>query len=281
MLQNPFYAGFVVYREQRKNGGRRERTHKRFSGALAEMNRRRRAGGTIRCDHGMLFPGKHDPLVSVDLYDRCQRARGLRAHTPSNKTRKRRIYPLSGTLRCERCGGPFRGNAGNGDIRYYEDTKRAGGASDCPRRSFRAQGIEEDVFLTMRQLEIPAAWDKDILVYLREGERWDDWRRERRAVQSRLKAVTEMQKQGLLSSGEAREERRLCQQELERLDREVAREEVGQAELLRGFSQVWEAATDKERRGLIQCVFSAIWLKDGEVTRYEVRPPFADLLPDV
>jgi hypothetical protein len=90
-----------------------------------------------------------------------------------------------------------------------------------------------------------------------------------------------MQKQGLLSSGEVREERRLCQQELERLDREVAREESGQADLLRGFSQVWEAATDKERRGLIQCVFSAIWLKDGEVTRYEVRPPFADLLPDV
>jgi len=278
MLQNPYYAGFVVYRKQQKEKGVRRRKHKRVGSPLSRLNQRR--GGGIEGDRAVLFPGQHISLISVELYDRCQQVRGLRGHNPANTRSTRRTYPLSGVLRCAHCEGPFRGNAGNGDVRYYEDTNRAGGASNCPTRSFRAEEIEEVVFAHVQQLSIPEEWDEELLVYLREGKEWDDWRRQRRALQSQLGAARAMRLQGDLSDGEFRELKRECARKLERLERAASVEDAGCADLLRDFPGLWDAATDKERKGLLHCIFSTIWLEDGDVVGYEPREPFLGLLPE-
>lgn len=280
MLQNPYYAGFVVYRKQKKRKGKRKQVHKRFKTPLTEMARRQRDGALLNGDHGMLFPGEHIPLITVDLYEQSQRVRGLKGHNPTNATRTRRTYPLSGVLKCEHCKGPFRGNAGNGNIRYYEDARRAGGASNCPVRSFRAEKAEEEVFAYVQHLYIPDEWHTDILAYLRQAPEWDDLRRQRRAVQTRLSAAREMLKQEILSHGEFRELERECSLRLGKLERDVQTSDAHHEALLRDFPRLWAAATDEERKGLLRCTFSAIWVKDGTITAYEPRDPFAALLPN-
>lgn len=280
MLQNPYYAGFVVYRQQRKKKGKRTQVHKRFKTPLSEMSRRRRDDALLEGDHGMLFPGRHIPLITPDQYDQSQRVRGLKGHNPSRVDLTRRIYPLSGVLKCMRCEERFRGNAANGNVRYYEDAGRAKGISDCPVRSFRAEGIENVVFAHVAQLQIPEKWHAEALVYLHEGQEWDDLRRERRAVQTRLGAAREMRKQDTISQGEFRELERECLRRLEKLKRNTRAGDARYEELLRDFPRLWAAATVEERKGLLHCIFSAIWVRDGIITAYEPRDPFAALLPD-
>ena len=279
MLQNPYYAGFVVYRQQQKVRGKREQHHKRFKSPLSEMSRRERGDARLAGEHGMLFPGLHIPLIEVEQFERSQQVRGLKGYNPSNATYTRRIYPLSGVLKCHRCGETFRGNAGNGDVRYYEDSGVARGISDCPQRMFKANQIEEVVFARVNQLQIPEAWDAEILPFLREGPEWNELRRERLAVQSRLSAGREMLKDDILSKGEFKELQRRCERRLESLEREVHTDDERYCALLRYFSRLWKAATEEERKGIIRCIFLNIWLKDGEVVGYDVREPFANFFP--
>ncbi len=281
ILQNPYYAGFVVYRRQQKTKGKRAQNHKRFKMPLSEMNRRQRDGALLKGDHGMLFPGLHIPLITLDRYEQSQRVRGTRGHNPSNVHHTRRVYPLSGVLRCVRCKEPFRGNAGNGDVRYYEDAGRVKGTSDCPMRSFRADGgVEDTVSTYVEQLQIPEAWYADALVRLQKGDEWETLRRERMSVQTRLNAAREMRKQETLSAGELKEVARECMRRLEKLERDVQAGNERYVELLRDFSRLWDTATVEERKGLLGCIFSAIWVRDGKIVGYEPRDPFVPLLPE-
>jgi DNA invertase Pin-like site-specific DNA recombinase len=279
LLQNPYYAGFVVYRQQVKEDGKRQRFHRRFKSPLSEMSRREQDGARLSGDHGVLFPGRHLPLIETQQFEQCQRVRGLKGHNASNVARQKRIYPLSGVLTCARCGEAFRGTAGNGNVRYYEDGGRARGTSNCPRRMFRACAIEEEVFTYVKQLQIPQAWDTDILFYLQTGEKWDALRRKRQAVLSRISAVREMRKDGLISQGELKQAVRRCERRLDALAREKCAEDDCYTKLLRGFPQLWETATVVERKGIIRSIFSAIWFQDGQVIGYDVRAPFSGLLP--
>lgn len=279
LLQNPYYAGFVTYRQQVKEKGKRRRFHRRFKSPLSEMSRREQDGARLSGDHGLLFPGRHIPLVDMQQFDRCQRVRGLKGHNASNIARQKRIYPLSGVLTCVHCGETFRGTAGNGDVRYYEDGGRARGTSTCPRRMFKAQPIEDEVFAYARQLHIPTAWDDDILFHLQRGESWDDLRRERQAVRARISAVREMRKDSLISTGELKQEVRRCERRLDYLARQLKVNDDRYTTHLRDFPRLWEAATALERKGLIRSIFSAIWFQDGQVIGYDVRAPFSDLLP--
>jgi hypothetical protein len=65
----------------------------------------------------MLFPGRPTPLIEVRTFEKAQQQRGLRGRNPSNASLQRRVYHLSGVLRCSRCGMPFRGRAANGRAR--------------------------------------------------------------------------------------------------------------------------------------------------------------------
>ena len=51
--------------------------------------------------------------------------------------------------------------------------------------------------------------------------------------------------------------------------------------VLEDFSRLWEVATEKERKGLLRCIFSRIMLDNGEIVEYKAREPFRSLLPDV
>ena len=70
MLRNPFYKGFVAYRQ-----GSRDQSA------------------------GELFPGKHEPIVSPELWDLCRRIRVQRRGAPRTYQPKYRVYLLNGMSR--------------------------------------------------------------------------------------------------------------------------------------------------------------------------------------
>lgn len=272
MLQNPYYAGFVLYRPTRKKEGLRHQAGKRTN-PVGQAH-------TVTPSDAVWFPGKHIPLISQELFERGLQVRGAKGHLPrSNSGRAARVYPLSGLLRCARCQGTFRGTAARGDVRYYEDAERAQRASDCPLRAVRAEKLEEPVFAYVQQLRIPPDWYPDILAHLQDDEESRQRRRQRRSLESQLRAVRAQFEMATLSQSEYLQAKRRIGRELQQLGRQEESLDQSLTALLDDFSTLWEAATPLEKKMLLRAIFVDIHVLDGHITGYVPRTPFTPLFP--
>jgi DNA invertase Pin-like site-specific DNA recombinase len=124
-----------------------------------------------------LFPGHHIPLVDEATFARAQEIRKLNGAIFSycDKSRLRRVYPLTGILHCSRCGAPMRGNSRvSGDqIHYhYADANRLDKELDCPQRLVRAERIEAQVvkWLQNQVAQVLTAENLEIQEQLQESE---------------------------------------------------------------------------------------------------------------
>ncbi|HNR97026.1 MAG TPA: recombinase family protein [Anaerolineae bacterium] len=258
MLQNPYYAGLVVYQ--------------RSSKGLSKAD----DAGPER----VLFGGKHMPLVSMNALETAFEVRAALRNVPlGRKKQQTRVYPLTDVLVCERCGGSFRGQAAHGDRRLYEDSNRVQGKSECPLRTVPAEELEEPVLATMKTITIPAEWTATIVEHLQEGPRWEALRRERRMLLTRLQTLQEMRQEGAMTADDYRRYRRRYEQQLAQLTPEAQLDLPAIEAVLADFGQIWEAATAVQRKRLVNSVFAGIYVLDGAIARYDVREPFRALFP--
>jgi DNA invertase Pin-like site-specific DNA recombinase len=276
MLQNPYYAGFVLYREMRKNKGQRFQGGKRLNpyGQARDVV----AGQETTDRNGVLFPGQHIPLIEPDLFERCLQVRGAKGYLPrSDVGRAARVYPLSGLLRCERCDGVWRGTVATDGVRYYEDVRRVQGASDCPVRSVRAERLEESVFARMEEVHIPEDWHPGILAYLQDNDGSKARLRQQRSLESQLRVLGEERRREQISNSDYLQTRRRLEGQLRQLGQYEAEGQEKHGTLLTDFGQLWAAATPLERKMLLRCVFLDVHIRDGEITGYTPRDPFVPL----
>lgn len=78
----------------------------------------------------LVFNGKHDGIISNDLFERAQRVKGKRHRTNTDKTLKN---PLSGIMFCSKCGS-----------RMSYNTYRKGGVEYCPPKLHCANQVHCD-----------------------------------------------------------------------------------------------------------------------------------------
>ena len=274
MLQNPYYAGFVIYRPMKKKKGLRVQKGKRAN-PLGQAHK------STPADVGWL-PGNHQALVGLDLFWNCLEIRGTKGHLPrSHYGRNARVYPLSGVLHCTRCEETFRGTAARGDIRYYEDRGRAQKISNCPIRSVRAERLEQPAFAHTLQLRIPEAWHSRIQSYFLDGdEEAGERRRERCSLESQLRAVKAQFELNEISQSEYLQAKHRLERELRRFDRQDKEIEKELAILLDDFPRLWNAATPLEKKSLTRCIYLRILVRDGEISDYIPRDPFLPLFPE-
>ena len=280
MLQNPYYAGFVLYREMLKAKGQRFQGGKRLNPYSQSRDTVNGHAPQAAAGNGVLFPGLHIPLIGPDLFERCLQVRGAVGHLPrSDAGRTARVYPLSGLLRCGRCEGAMRGNAAQGDVRYYEDVNRVQGVSDCPVRSVRAEGLEETVFDHVQQLCIPEDWQPGILAYLQDSDEGRARRRQQRSLESQLRVVQEEHRRGEISSSDYVQTRRRLERQLQQLACQEQAGQEGPTALLVDFARLWAAATPLECKTLLRCIFLDVQVLDGQIPGYTPRDPFVPLFP--
>jgi len=84
---------------------------------------------------GKVFPGIHDPLISVDLFDAVQDVRAGRDNKKSTKHR----HTYRGMFRCGVCQGAMIPERQRGHI-YYRCHKK-----DCPTKTIREESLEEAI----------------------------------------------------------------------------------------------------------------------------------------
>jgi len=99
-----------------------------------------RAGGAV-AQSAIRIPGTHEPLVSVELFERTQRRLANQRRNTSPFKGSTNPYLLSGLCRCGHCGGTLVGQRdcrSETATRFYEcSTYRIKGGSACQRYSIR------------------------------------------------------------------------------------------------------------------------------------------------
>jgi hypothetical protein len=94
--------------------------------------------------HGTLYPGKHEPLITLGEFDALQKWLGR----PGTAKSKRYSFPFTGIIRCGACGlmvtAEHKVNRYGSRYIYYHCTKRNTGVR-CPEPSIEARHLEEQI----------------------------------------------------------------------------------------------------------------------------------------
>jgi hypothetical protein len=132
LLQNRAYIGQVRYQAYRKHAdGSRDKSVK------TEW-----------------FKGLHEPIVPVELFERCQEMRRLRRGRGRNDPHFL-VYPLSGLLYCCNCKRRMRAQKSPTGKRYY---RCVGTASECTHPMVPAQVLEKQVGDLLAKIRLAVDW---------------------------------------------------------------------------------------------------------------------------
>ncbi len=195
---------------------------------------------------GILYPGAHPAMVTLDEFDRAQTiigrskdviGRGKQAAGGSSPLRPRtRALPFTGLIRCAGCGGQV-----TGDVRtkpsgraytYYHCQGRGG----CPRRSVTQAGLEAMIDAELSRLDLlPEFYEWAIEDIERSSGRqreqhqavYEQKRRARREADGMLDSLLGMRLRGLITDEEYAAKRTELTLDRERLGQEVWESEAG------------------------------------------------------
>jgi DNA invertase Pin-like site-specific DNA recombinase len=247
--------------------------------------------------NGKLIQGKHEPLVSIELWERVQGVLDGR-HAKKSKQGKR-DFAFSGLISCRACGCAVVGEIKKERYVYYHCTgfadKCQGNPASCKRKYVREELIEKQFTELLGRLK----FDDEVLEWVRDAlhSSHADERREQdeaikrhqveyKRLQDRINAMYVDKLDGLVDgaffekmSNQWREEQTRCQREIElrqNADKSYMKEGIQLLELARNAQRLFERQEPREKRRLLNFVLSNCTWDDGQVVA-TFRQPF-DLL---
>jgi DNA invertase Pin-like site-specific DNA recombinase len=259
--------------------GRGERALKYFSkDTVDDMLKNRFYLGEIRY-HDEWYPGKHEAIITPELFARCQQARRRRRPRYGTTARRgSRVYPLTGIAHCARCGERLRGSSSSGR-RYYRDPARDKGL-DCDQLMVRALEAETALGEFLDQWEIPEDWQAQVTAQVEAdfGSPGDVQREEQR-IKREIDKLTTIFQVTEMSEREFKRQYQALQLQLQALEPPDLPDMERAAEILRNFGTLWDAANRQEQRELAHTLLSAVYLDVdyGPVVALQPRPEFITL----
>jgi site-specific DNA recombinase len=259
LLSNPFYAGIITYR-------------------------------------GKTYTGRHEPLISEDLFDQAQAV--LKAHYLSGERDRKHSHYLKGSVFCNGCNCrlTYSRNTGNGGTyEYFVCPNRQ--RRQCSQAAQRVESVEAAIEQHYRTVQFSPA-DRD---------------RVRAAVEQHLAQLATISQQEidhcqqLLTTLKVQERKlldkhyqdaisdELFQDEAKRIKRErkdaeaiTARLSLRHDELATGLTlalklasadlhDLYAKASPTIRRLMNQAIFTAIWVWDEDKTSSKLASPFNEL----
>ncbi len=256
LLTNAVYAGYVTYAGSDEQGNRRRKPVEWFA-------------------------GKHEALVSLELFRKVQTIRQNRYHRSTTLANPARIYPLTGVLYCAAQHSPLRGISSNGGAsRYYVDRlcQQRLEKAEWHQPNLRADWIEQQIQDLVTNIRLPAAWRERILVYLFHDEGQDEIEREKLALRERLRRAQELYRDGDTTREQFERVKSACLRDLKALSPAATPIGGEAAALLDNLPALWAALTCDEQKTLYRLIFSAIEVADQAIVALEARGPFRELL---
>jgi site-specific DNA recombinase len=249
--------------------------------------------------NGKLIQGKHEALVSVELWERVQGV--LDGRFAKKAKRGKHDFAFSGLIACHACGCAVVGEIKKRRYVYYHCTgyadKCQGNPASCRRKYVREEALEAQFTELLGRLR----FDDEVLEWLRDAlhaSHADERREHEEAIRrhqaeynrldERIHAMYVDKLDGVVDaafydrmSKQWREEQKRCQREIERhqnADKSYLDEGVALLDLARNAQKLFERQEPRQKRRLLNFVLSNCSWEDGEV-RVTFRQPF-DLLAE-
>ncbi|RLC75542.1 MAG: hypothetical protein DRI61_14725, partial [Chloroflexi bacterium] len=196
-----------------------------------------------------LYPGKHEPIISKELFEKVQQVRQTHYRKPKVYSTTVRPYLLSGIACCAQCGRTLRAQGGK-RYSYYREMSRARGFDDCPHagKSIQVKVAEEQLGRIMMAFSLPPDWQEEIRQVLEQEDRRKAILGERKRLQEKLRRLGRLYADGAIDDLEYQTERDEIKRRLEEL---VVPEPSGTVEAgfqLETLGDVWPYATPWEKK---------------------------------
>ncbi len=248
---------------------------------------------------GQRYPGQHEPLVSIDLWERVQGV--MDGRNAKKSKRSKHNFAFSGLMTCSRCGCSVVGEIKKRKYIYYHCTgyaeKCRGNPASCRRKYVREEVLEQQFTAMLGRLR----FDDEVLGWVRKALRAShaDERQEHEAAIKRLEAehrrlgerIDVMYVDKLdgrvdaaffdTMSQQWRREQQRCLRTIEhhqQAEQSFMNEGVALLELAHNAQSLFERQDARDKRRLLNCVLSNCIWNDGDVVA-TFRQPF-DLLAE-
>ena len=263
MLANRVYTGRVPYCETIYNGS---------LGQGKRSSRKRK----------QWFEGRHDSIITDELFDKCQTARTKLTKHRTNPSVVR-TYVLHNKVYCSRCVANRPTNiqdSNYGKMRpawnkrrdegNYRCLARDRGYHSCEQGYVTANILDEQVSHYLSTLTIPVGVRDRIEAAVRNRVENAETLKKMEEIQEIVKRVDFSWEQGFMTPEEYIEKRNQLQRELEALKPLEHDELIEAADLLENFSTYWKACATVEnpteaRQQLIAKVVDKIFVYDDQV----------------
>ncbi len=226
---------------------------------------------------GGWLPGKHQPVIDVEVWERAQAQRRSRTASRGPHSSPAGVYSLTGLLECGYCGskmwlyGPYR---------YCKHRARCSRRKDkgpCEQITVLLEVIEEQVLDWLRKLELPeeAIAAAEAAQVRREPEGGE---RERARLEAALMRLRELYQWGDISRQDYQAQTAELRGQLAAL---VSRQQVDArqvAESLRGVAEAWQQGTQAERHEIAVRCIQRVVVRDKVVVQIAPTPEVAALL---
>jgi site-specific DNA recombinase len=243
--------------------------------------------------NGKLYQGKHEPLVSIELWERVQGV--MDGRNASKHRRMTHDFAFSGMIACAKCGCSVVGEIKKQKYIYYHCTgyadKCRGEPASCRRKYVREEMLEQQFTAMLGQLR----FDDEALEWVRQAlhaSHADEQREHEEAIKrlqaehrrlgERISAMYIDKLDGKIGAdffdkmaGEWREEQRRLQRDLDRheeAEQSYMVEGVRILELARNAQALFERQPAREKRRLLNFVLSNCSWEDGEVVATSANP---------
>jgi len=109
--------------------------------------------------NGEMYQGKHEPMVTKKLFDKCQNVLADRSR-PKKPNQKE--YPFRNLLKCGECGCAITSETQKGH-NYYRCTKKK---IPCSQKYIREENLSEQISKILQKVSLPHAWTEKMILEL-------------------------------------------------------------------------------------------------------------------
>lgn len=232
---------------------------------------------------GGLLPGKHAAIISQEVFDRCREMRAKRNLAPRRYARTFKTYTLAGLLRCQRCGETLRAQSSR-EYRYYRDMSKTRGLECADSGTpVKAELVEEQIGLVLRQLRLPADWQQQIQEALLSGDERQKLLDRKSALESKLQRLGLAFADGVITEKQYTQERDVIQRELTTL---VIPEDVAILDAglyLETLRDLWNEATLEEQKEICNTMLETVYydLREQRITRLAPKAAYIALFREI
>ena len=206
--------------------------------------------------------GKHEAIISEDLWHRCQSVRASRRVKVKSIMKTVRINLLQGLVVCSHCGSRLHIQTPKNCATYYREDSHYRGYHDCPYigQSVRAEVIDAQVADLIRSIHLPENWEPIVRQMLDEQRIQVDPEAERKEIRAALRLLRENYEHGLYEEEEYQYWQKVStlKEKLALLERTPEPAINQAAKTLLDLRETWENTTQEERKDLVHVMIQEV-----------------------